>query len=138
MISGYKKLIFSDYKLDEKIFENYENNYYDFLGYDEFMHCYARNKFNKDVSNLPQGITYLTFGFRFNKNVSILPPFITHLTFGYFYSQPTQIPNSVTHLVVGQKYNQQNQLPIPSSVVDFQIRKQQFELLDRLKYAENW
>ncbi len=63
LISNYKKLIFSDYTLDKQLFEHYSNNNFEGL-------TYKRNKFNQDVSNLPQGITHLTFGGCFNQDVS--------------------------------------------------------------------
>ncbi len=47
LISNYSKLIFSDYELNEKIFEYCANNNFDNLQY-------VKSKFNKDVSILPQ------------------------------------------------------------------------------------
>ncbi len=70
LISGYSKLIFSNYELNEQLFEHYLNNNFNNLKY-------IGSKFNQDVSNLPQSITHLTFGYDFNQDVSKLPQSLT-------------------------------------------------------------
>jgi hypothetical protein len=68
-------------------------------------HFYS--KFNKNVDNLPNTITHLTFGYYFNKKCNNLPNTITHLTFGYnFNKNIKRLPNLITHLTFGWKFNQ--------------------------------
>ena len=75
LISGYARLIFSDYELNDTLFKAQENN--DICD----LNC-KYSKFNKKVNNLPQNITHLTFGYWFNQEVNALPQGLTHLTFG--------------------------------------------------------
>ena len=46
--------------------------------------------FDKELCNLPNSITHLTFEYysKFNQSVDNLPNSITHLTFGYWFVQP--------------------------------------------------
>ena len=37
--------------------------------------------FNQSVDNLPETVTYLSFGYCFDKNANILPDGLKHLTF---------------------------------------------------------
>ncbi len=100
LISNYAKLIFSDYALDEKLFEHYSNNNFKSLKYEG-------SKFNQDVSNLPQGLIHLTFGYEFNQDVSKLPQGLIHLTFGSYFNQDvSKLPSNITHLTFGYAFNQ--------------------------------
>ena len=65
-------------------------------------------KFNQDMRNaLPNSIIHLTFGYCFNKDVSNLPNSITYLTFGRSFNQDvSNLPNSITHLIFDWKFNQ--------------------------------
>ena len=71
LISAYTKLIFSNFKLDKKIFECYENEkLFEFYSDDDlFSLKFLGSKFNQDVSNLPPSITHLIFGCHFNQDV---------------------------------------------------------------------
>ena len=72
LISAYSKLIFSDYILNEKLFDSYANNNFDAL-------CTLdSNLFDKDVSRLHPILTFINFGWRFNQDVSNLPQSLTH------------------------------------------------------------
>ncbi len=75
LIFNYSKLIFSDYKLSNKLFEYYANN-----GSCHFQ--YNESKFNKNISNLLSNIIHLTFGSNFNQDVSKLSP--KHNTFNFW------------------------------------------------------
>ena len=100
LISGFKKLIFSDYELNERLFEHYANN--NFCGLK-----YEINKFNQDVSVLPSSIIHLTFGTYFDQDVSVLPPFLTHLIFGFYFNRDvSNLPPTLTHLTFGFDFNQ--------------------------------
>ena len=56
LISNYAKLIFSNNVLDDKLFENYENNNID------YFKSYQCSKFNQEINNLPQSLTHLILG----------------------------------------------------------------------------
>ena len=100
LISRYKIIIFSDYVLNKKLFEFYENNKFNGL-------IYKESKFNKDVSKLPQGIIHLIFGHDFNQVISVLPSTLTHLTFGNNFNQVISVlPPTLTHLIFGHYFNQ--------------------------------
>jgi len=77
MLFNYKKIIFSDYVLDDNLFERYENNNLQNLK----RIC---SNFNQSINNLPSTITHLTFDpfSYFNQSINNLPPTITNLTFG--------------------------------------------------------
>ncbi len=106
-ISSYTKLIFSDYELNEKLFESYANN-------DVYHFKFNENKFNQDISNLHPILTHLIFGWNFNQNVSELPLNITHLTFGCeFNKDVSKLPLNITNLTFGVKFNQDvSKLPL--------------------------
>ena len=94
LISDYTKLIFSDYKLCDDLFERYENN--------KHTSTYIKSKFNQKIDDLPQNITYLIFGWNFNQDVNNLPLDLTHLTFGvYFNKVANDLPSGLTHLTFG-------------------------------------
>ena len=106
LISNYKKLIFSNYILNDKLFEAYESN--------NFNNLKCRDsKFNELVNNLPQCLTYLTFGRHFNQRVNKLPQGLTHLTFGVRFNQEVNVlPQNLTHLTFCVRFNQEvNVLP---------------------------
>jgi hypothetical protein len=106
LISKYNKIIFSDYLLNDGVFEIYENNYNQKL-------FYHYSRFNQKVNHLPQSITHLIFGNDFNQEVNYLPCTLTHLTFGWVFNQEVNhLPESIIHLTLGGNYNQElNQLP---------------------------
>ena len=134
--TNYNQIIFSDYNLNYNLFEAFENNNFVYFEY-------LRSDFDQPVSNLPYGITHLTFGFHFNQSVSNLPYGISHLTFGECFNQPvdalpptithltfnmysifnhtiSNIPTSITHLSLGQAFNQPVD-NIPSSITHLTI-----------------
>ena len=91
LLSNYKKLIFSDYELNDNLFEKYENNYF------SNSNC-IYSKFNQEVNKLPKSITHLTFGYQFNQEVNNLPNSLTHLTFGKEFNQKIDIPFTIKYL----------------------------------------
>ena len=63
--------------------------------------------FNKPLTNLPESLTHLTFGFNFNQPVVNLPKSLIHLTFGYCFNQSVDcLPSRLTHLTFGCSFNQ--------------------------------
>ena len=114
LISKYKKLIFSDYELNDNLFERYEDSKLKDLSS-------LKSKFNQSVSNLPLNLTHLTFGVNFNQDVSNLPPNLTHLTFGdCFNKEVNNLPINLTHLIFGYYFNQVvNNLPLNLSHLTF-------------------
>ncbi len=106
LISGFAKVIFSDYVLNEKSFNYYTTN--SVVG----AMRYALSEFNQDVSNLPSSITHLVFGHYFNQDISNLPSSITHLVFGHYFNQDiSNLPHSLTHLTLGYCYDKQCSIP---------------------------
>ena len=90
ILTNYKQIIFSNYKLDPNLFDVYENihtfNYYEryknntrFDEFDRFK--YLRSIFNLS-SNIPTSTTNLTLGSIFNHPIDALPSTIRVLTFG--------------------------------------------------------
>jgi len=59
ILCDFKKIIFSNYKLDDNLFELYRNNNFNNTKI-------IKNKFNQPIDNLPSTITNLTFGSNFN------------------------------------------------------------------------
>ncbi len=59
-----KNYYLHNYELNDKLFEHYANNDFNNLKYKE-------SNFNHNISNLPQIITYLTFGSNFNQQYNI-------------------------------------------------------------------
>ena len=51
LLNNYKKIIFSDYDLNDDLFEKYENN--DFRGLE-----FISSTFNQSINNLPCSITH--------------------------------------------------------------------------------
>jgi len=105
LLSQYNKIIFSDYKLSEELFEKYENFYLNlpYINYHSFQEVeditYFGCKFNQEVE-LPKNLTHLTFGNRFNQKVE-LHENLTHLTFGCKFNQEVELPENLTHLIFG-------------------------------------
>ena len=106
LLSKFNKLIFSDYELNDKLFEVYENNNF------ENLTC-IKNKFNQEVNKLPHNIIHLTFGWNFNQEVNNLPQNLTHLTFGnHFNQEVNMLPQNIIYLTFGWYFNQEvNMLP---------------------------
>ena len=65
IISKFKKLIFSDYELNDILFECYETNMF-------FGIKYIKNQFNYPIINIPESITHLRMGFNFNQLLKVL------------------------------------------------------------------
>jgi len=99
LLKDYHQIIFSDYVLDNSLFERYVN--YNFLGLK-----YIGSKFNRPVDNLPSIVTHLDFGWHFNQSIDNLPSSITHLTFGPDFNRPVDnLPSSITHLTFCSNFN---------------------------------
>ena len=114
LISGFAKVIFSDYVLNENSLKYYTTN-----SVVCEMRC-ALSKFNQDVSNLPSSITHLVFGHYFNQDISNLPPSLTHLTLGYCFDKQCSIQSNVKYL----NLNCNNQYIIdslPDSIVKLEL-----------------
>jgi hypothetical protein len=121
LLSLYNKIIFSNYKLNEDLFEKYEN--LDFKGLKWFgfgfnqkvdlpenlTHLTFNDDFNQEV-HLPKNLTHLTFGWKFNQKVE-LPDNLTHLTFGRWFNKEVELPENLTHLTFGCRFNQKVELP---------------------------
>ena len=98
LLNNYKKIIFSNYMLDESLFDAYANNNFEDLKYID-------SKFNRLIDNLSlikSSITHLTFGWDFNQSVDNLPSSLTHLTFGHCFNQLVDnLPSTINHLTFG-------------------------------------
>ncbi len=132
LISAYSKLIFSNYKLEDKLFESYYNNNFNNL-------CLLMNTFDNDISNLPSTLTHLTFGYWFNQDVSKLPQSLTHLTFDHWFNQDvSKLPQSLTHLTVGDNFNQYvSNLPPTLTHLTLGWRYvQQYDIPSNIKYLK--
>jgi len=101
LLSQYNKIIFSNYELNEKLFEKYDGCYLDYR--------YIESNFNQKLE-LPENLTHLTFGLNFNQKVE-LPENLTHLTFGYNFNQKVELPENLTHLTFGLNFNQKVEFP---------------------------
>ena len=126
-LSNYKQIIFSNYELNDELFDAYANNEFKNLKYIGSKYdlqivfpqkliytCICSyltlgHKFNHEI-NLPENLTHLTFGFHFNQSVN-LPKNITHLTFGGNFNQPVNLPENLTYLTFGSYFNQPVNLP---------------------------
>ena len=98
LLSGYKKVIFSNYELIDDLFDKYLNNDFKNLTYKD-------SNFNQSVDNLPSSITHLTFGFHFNQKVENLPSSITHLTFWYCFNQEVNnFPKELKKIKCSENY----------------------------------
>ena len=121
LLTNYKQIIFSDYKLDPNLFDFYEKihtyNYYERYKNNTifFVLTDSGSKFDIPVSNIPTSITHITFGSNFDQPVNLLPTSITHLIFGDYFNQLVEsLPSSITHLTFGWLFNQQVDLLPPS------------------------
>ncbi len=99
LLNVYKKIIFSNYDLDNDLFEKYENN--NFQGLENIV-----SNFNQSIDNLPSSITHLTFSHNFNQLVDNLPSSITHLTFGYYFNQTVNnLPRFIEYIKLPISYD---------------------------------
>ena len=99
LLSRYKKVIFSNYELNEDLFDKYESNNLKNL-------IYIGSIFNNQIANLPNTLTYLTFGKYFNQQVNNLPNTLTYLTFGFYFNhQVDNLPNTLTYLTFSTYFN---------------------------------
>ncbi len=101
LLNDYCQIIFSDYVLNDSLFEKYENNNLQDL---EFI----GSNFNCPVDNLPSTITHLTFGNYFNRTVDNLPSSITHLTFDSysdFNQKLNNLPRFTEFIKLPEKYD---------------------------------
>ena len=101
LLKNYKTIIFSNYVLNESLFDAYENNNFDGLKYDS-------SKFNQFVDNLSlikSSITHLTLGSSFNQSVDNLPSSITYLTFGIGFNKSlNNLPRLIEFIQLPEKY----------------------------------
>ena len=75
--------------------------------FEEDLNKLLTSKFNKSVDNLPNNLTYLTFGAGFNQPVDNLPSNLTHLILGGCFDQLiNNLPENLTHLTFGFNFNQ--------------------------------
>ena len=105
----YKKIIFSNYKLSNELFEAYEND-----NWQKFY--YTGSKFNQPLANSLNNCTALThiqFGYCFNCHLSNSLDnciALTHIQFGFYFNQPLDnlLDNctSLTHISFGSRFNQ--------------------------------
>jgi len=64
------------------------------------------SQFNQLIDDLPNGLTYLSFGYNFNQKVDNLPTNLIHLTFGNLFNKEVDnLPSSLTHLTFGHSFN---------------------------------
>ena len=110
LLTNYKKIIFSNYILEDDFFEMYENNKINIFSY-------SRSKFNHPVNHIiPSSITHLTFSLKFNQSVDYLPFSIQVLIFGSDFNHPvSHLPSSITHLSFCFSFNQPISA-LPSSI----------------------
>ena len=105
LLSNYKKIIFSDYKLCNNLFDAYLNNKFNNLKYNN-------SKFNLPVNLLPPTPTHLTFGCNFNQQCN-LSSNVKYLKLSsdnnYLINN---LPNGVEELILGEYFNSElNNLP---------------------------
>lgn len=84
-------------------------------------------------TNIPPGITHLTFSTDFNNDINdSIPSSVTHLTFGFYFNQNIKgsIPNNVTHLKFGWCFNQNIEGCIPNSVTHLTIGYNLSKIID--------
>jgi hypothetical protein len=98
LLSHYKKIIFSDYELNDSLglFEAYENK--KFHNDDKCIKSLFNQCLNNSLNNL-SSLTHLTFGCNFNQSLGNSLhnlTSLTHLTFGYYFNQP--LDNSLDNL----------------------------------------
>jgi len=98
-LSNYKKIIFSNYKLDDNLFEAYENN-----NFNDLIHI--SSKFNQSLEhslNNLTSLTNLTFGAKFNQALdNFLEDLtsLTHLTFGKHFNQKDDLPTNIKLITI--------------------------------------
>ena len=99
LLTNCKKIIFSNYELDDYIFDKYNfGNLYELR--------YVQSKFNYSVNNLPNSLIHLTFGHAFNYIVDKLPEYLTHLIFGWTFNQSVdKLPQYLTYLIFSESFN---------------------------------
>ena len=134
LLTQYKTVIFSDYKLGPVLFDAYKSNNFNGIEYvgssfnqvlgDSFKKCTKLEKltfgydFDQNLSNSLHGLsslTHLTFNGYFNQNLGNSLhglSSLTHLTFGRFGCFNQNLGNSLhglttlTHLTFGYYFNQ--------------------------------
>ena len=125
MISNYSKLIFSDYNLNETLFDSYKN-------IDSYFFSHTNSLFNNEINNLPSNLTHLVFGYSFDKEVNNLPSNLTHLVFGYSFNQKVDnLPSNLTHLVFGYSFNKEV-YNLPNSIEELRFGIEFNQKLDNL------
>lgn len=79
------------------------------------------NRFNKNVDDLPNGLTCLIFGLDFNNLVDNLPEGLEYLRFGKKFNQPIDnLPRTLQYLFLGEYFDQSiNNLPENLQYVNF-------------------
>ena len=105
LISQYKKIIFTNWRLIDHCnlsYEEYVNCKYDYLVE------WHSSIFNQEVSQWPDFITHIAFGCDFNQKVEKLPQQLTQLIFGsHFNQEVTKLSQQLTHLTFGHDFNQE-------------------------------
>ena len=144
LLSQYNKIIFSNYELNEKLFEKYDGCYLDYR--------YIESNFNQKLE-LPENLTHLTFGLNFNQKVEFpknlinltwicnkkveLPKNLTHLTFCNYFNQEVELPENLTHLTFSDNFNQKVELPENLSHLTFGYYfNQKVDLPFTMRYLE--
>jgi hypothetical protein len=149
LLSQYNKIIFSNYELNDNLFDAYEN-----LDFKNLK--FSASKFNQKVELHPKGCSKnstkgccsccpknLTFGLYFNQKVD-LPKNLTHLTFGFCFNQKVDLPENLTHLTFGWDFNQEVELPKNLTHLTFDVYSkfnQEVELpknLTHLTFGQNF
>lgn len=124
LISRYKKIIFSNYILNDTLFKKSKYNKNQKRIFIR-NHKYISNEFNQPVNNfhstncsinittdrictcVSNSITHIIFGSKFNQEVDELPENLTNLIFGYnFDKKVNNLPKKLTHLIFDFYFNQ--------------------------------
>ena len=103
LLTNYQRIIFSNYKLEDNLFDAYKNNKLKKLKYIE-------SKFDRPIVTLPPLIIHLTFGQAFNQLIDTIPSSITHLIFDRKskFNQPlNNLPIFIKCILLPDKYNLQ-------------------------------
>ena len=118
LLKNYKKIIFSDYELNETLFDRYENKNLNYIG----------SHFNQPLSNSLDNLTnlqQLTLGYNFNQRLDI--PFnIRILTLDCNNQYMIDyLPNSIEELNLGLNFNLKlNDLPSSIKKISFDVNSQ--------------
>ena len=119
LISDFTKIIFNDYYSNN--YEFFTDDHFDYyINYCDRNEIYgvfpyvnhkftiiSNSRFNRDISNLPHNLTFLTLGYSFDRDVSNLPLSLTRLTFGCsFNCDVSKLPHSLTVIIFGDCFNQ--------------------------------